>query len=61
MQYPSATTHVELEAIVDSVRRRHGRSGLLTLAEICQRELALHSRALPDPRARSERPSLVGS
>ena len=61
MQYPSATTHVEIEAIVDGVRRRHGRSGLLTLAEICQRELALHSRALPDPRDWSKRPSLVGS
>ena len=61
MQYPSATTHVEIEAIVDGVRRRHGRPGLLTLAEICQRELALHTRALPDPRDWSERPSLVGS
>ena len=61
MQFPSAMTHVEIEAIVDGVWRRHGHPGLLALAEICQRELALHSPAIPDGRDWSIRPSLVGS
>jgi hypothetical protein len=61
MQFPSAMTHVEIEAIVDGVRRRHGRAGLLALAEICQRELALPSPARPETQDWSVRPSLVGS
>lgn len=58
MQFPSAMTHVEIEAIVDGVRRRHGRAGLLALAELVQRELSLDS---PGSNVWSARPSLVGS
>ena len=57
MQFPSAMTHVEIEAIVDGVRRRHGHAGLLALAEIVHREL----RTIPCPNVRSTRPSMVGS
>lgn len=58
MQFPSAMTHVEIEAIVDGVRRRHGHAGLLALAEIVHREL---SADVPGSNVWSARPSLVGS
>lgn len=58
MQFHSAMTHVEIEAIVDGVRRRHGHPGLLALAEIVHRELSLDS---PPSHVWSARPSLVGS
>lgn len=58
MEIPSTMTHVEIEAIVDGVRRRHGHAGLLVMAEIVHRELSSDSLGA---NAWSARPSLVGS
>lgn len=58
MDHPLPLTHAEIEQYVDAVRRRHGRTGLLVLAEICTRAL-MTSSAQDAPRWRQPI-SLVG-
>lgn len=58
MSQVSSLTDAEIERYVESVRRRHGRKGLLILAEICNR--ALQNASPPDAVNGRRRFSLIG-